>query len=214
MNTRAYSQTYLEDAMASLGAMLDYAVNSCGEDLKLFYARFLASGVAKAFSQGNPKYLAGMSGIELAMLVSRRTGDELPDKESFIDMGSPEYWTGWALAYLSWHLHMDFDSLQSRGVTVEDLRSRYPALHEADLTKSVDFAETRMKDFESQRNLLKRARKNAGLTQQEIAQMTGVPLRVIQSYEQGQRSLENASLENVWRLCQAIGCQIEDIRPV
>lgn len=60
--------------MTSLGAMLDYAVNTCGEDLNLFYARFLASGVADAFSRANPKYLGGMSGIELATLVASRTG--------------------------------------------------------------------------------------------------------------------------------------------
>lgn len=44
--TRAYDIAYLDDAMTSLGAMLDYAVNSCGEDLALvaagskMYARF------------------------------------------------------------------------------------------------------------------------------------------------------------------------------
>ena len=28
--TRAYDIAYLDDAMASLGAMMDYAVNTCG----------------------------------------------------------------------------------------------------------------------------------------------------------------------------------------
>ena len=78
--TRAYEIAYLDDAMTSLGAMLDYAVNSCGEDLDLFYARFLGSGVAEAFSRATPKYLGGMSGIELASLVAARPANRCPGK--------------------------------------------------------------------------------------------------------------------------------------
>ena len=70
--TRAYDISYLEDAMSGVGAMLDYAVNSCGETLEQFWARFLASGVAHSLSRANPKYLAGMSGIELARTVGCR----------------------------------------------------------------------------------------------------------------------------------------------
>ena len=138
--TRAYDIVYLDDAMASLGAMMDYAVNTCGEEFTLFYARFLASGVADAISRANPKYLGGMSGIELAMLVASRTGDALPDKGGLIDIGSPEYWTGWSLAYLSWYLNMDFGSMQSRGLTAKSIYERYSVLHEADLSKTVRFA--------------------------------------------------------------------------
>ncbi|MBO7603340.1 MAG: helix-turn-helix transcriptional regulator [Bacteroidales bacterium] len=209
--TRAYDISYLDDAMTSLGAMLDYAVNSCGEDMALFYARFLASGVADSFSRANPKYLGGMSGIELASLVASRTGRELPKEDGLIDIGSPEYWTGWTLAYLSWYLGMDFGTIQSRGLTVQSLRDRYPTLHEADLSKSVQFALKRLKET-SGGNLLKRARKNARLTQRQLSSTAGIPLSVIRSYEQDKRSLENAETENVWRICQALGCRIEDIR--
>ena len=209
--TRAYDISYLDDAMTSLGAMLDYAVNSCGEDMALFYARFLASGVADSFSRANPKYLGGMSGIELASLVASRTGRELPKEDGLIDIGSPEYWTGWTLAYLSWYLGMDFGTIQSRGLTVQSLHDRYPTLHEADLSKSVQFALKRLKET-SGGNLLKRARKNARLTQRQLSSTAGIPLSVIRSYEQDKRSLENAETENVWRICQALGCRIEDIR--
>ena len=209
--TRAYDISYLDDAMTSLGAMLDYAVNSCGEDMALFYARFLASGVADSFSRANPKYRGGRSGIDLASLVASRTGRELPKEDGLIDIGSPEYWTGWTLAYLSWYLGMDFGTIQSRGLTVQSLRDRYPTLHEADLSKSVQFALKRLKET-SGGNLLKRARKNARLTQRQLSSTAGIPLSVIRSYEQDKRSLENAETENVWRICQALGCRIEDIR--
>ena len=49
----------------------NYAVNTCGEDLQLFYSRFLSSKVSAALSMANPKYLAGMSGIELDETVDQ-----------------------------------------------------------------------------------------------------------------------------------------------
>ena len=211
--TRAYDISYLDDAMTSLGAMLDYAVNSCGEDLALFYARFLASGVADAFSRASPKYLGGLSGIELATLVASRTGSELPKEDGLIDIGSPEYWTGWTLAYLSWYLDLDFGTIQARGLTVQSLRDRYPVLHEADLSKSVQFAIKRLGET-SGGDLLKRARKNARLTQRQLSDITGIPLSVIRSYEQDKRTLKSAETENVRRICRALGCRLEDIRAV
>ncbi len=197
--------------MTSLGAMLDYAVNTCGEDLNLFYARFLASGVADAFSRANPKYLGGMSGIELATLIASRTGSALPKENGLIDIGSPEYWTGRTLAYLSWYLDLDFTTIQARGVTVQSLRDRYPTLHKTDLSKSVQFAIKRLSET-SGGNLLKQARKNARLTQRQLSDIAGIPLTVIRSYEQDKRSLKSAETENVRRICRALGCRTEDIR--
>jgi Helix-turn-helix. len=206
MKTRAYNIAYLDDAMSSIGAMLDYAVNACGEDIVIFYSRFIASGIAGACATANPKYLSGMSGIELAMLVASRTGDALPEKEAYIDMGSPEYWTGWTLAYLSWYLNTDYKTLQSRGVGVQDIYDRYQVLHEADLSKTVQFATKRLE--ERSENPFKQARKNASLTQRMLADMSGNSLRVIRSYEQGQRSVANAGAESVLRLCRALNCPI------
>lgn len=211
--TRAYDIAYLDDAMTSLGAMLDYAVNSCGEELDLFYARFLGSGIAETFSRANPKYLGGMSGIELASMVAARTGEPLPRKDGLIDIGSPEFWTGWTLAYLSWYLNVDLRTLQSRGLTVASLHERYSVLHEADLSKSVQFAIKRLGET-SGGQVLKLARKNARLTQRQLSDITGIPLTVIRSYEQDKRSLKNAETENSRRICQTLGCRIEDLLPI
>lgn len=211
--TRAYDITYLDDAMTTLGAMLDYAVNACGEDLSLFYARFLGSGIADEFSRANPKYIAGMSGIELAAQVAARTGNALPKKDALIDIGSPEYWTGWATAYLSWYFGMGFSTIQSRGLTVESLYDRYPVLHEADLSKTVGFA-TKQLQKTSGGELLKRARSNAKLTQQQLSDITGVPVTAIRSYEQNQRSLKSAGTEHVLSICRALGCRVEDIQAI
>ena len=82
----AYSENYLNDAMDNLGAMLDFAVNSCGEDIHLFYTRFLSSGIAAQIGRGNPRYLCGKSGIEMALSVAERTGRPLKMADARIDM--------------------------------------------------------------------------------------------------------------------------------
>ena len=103
--------------------------------------------------------------------------------------------------------------MQSRGLTVQSLHERYPVLHEADLSKAVQFAIKRLGET-SGGELLKRARKNAMLTQQQLSDITGIPITVIRSYEQNQRSLKNAETGNIWNICQALGCRIEEVRTI
>jgi len=210
MKTRAYDRCYLDDAMEAVGGMLDYAVNACHEDLAEFYHRFLSCGVARAVSQALPKYM-GMSGAELALLVAERTGCPLPEEAPFVDSASPEFWTGWLLAYLSWNLDLDFETLQQKGVTVEDVFSSFHPLHEAGLDKAVETAQGWIRESVAREHPLKRQRKRAGLTQRALADLSGTPLRVIRSYEQGQRSLGSASVDTVRRLCRVLACRQEDI---
>ena len=87
----AYKEYYLDDVMSNMGSMMDYAVNVCGEDPEMFYARFLASGIDTQIANGNPRYLSGMSGIDYALKVSTLTGDSLPCKDCMINMGSPQH---------------------------------------------------------------------------------------------------------------------------
>ncbi len=208
--TRAYPDYYVDDVQTELGAMLDYAVNICGEDLGEFYARFLSSGIARFVSQANPKYL-GMSGAELALLVAERSGAPLPEKDPLIFVGSPEYWTGWVLAYVSWWLNKDFETLQNRGITAERICNMFHPYHEADITKLIDIVQGWLERNATEESFLKRQRQLAGYTQAQLAQKTGIPLRVIRSYEQGQRSLGSAGAQTVMRLCQVLSCRMEDV---
>lgn len=204
----AYDKTYLDDVMAGLGAMFDYAVNGCGQDLSLFYARFVVSGVAGQIEIGNPKYLCGLSGMEMAIEVAHRTGLKLPvDIDYMVNLGSKEYWTGWTMAYIQWHLNIRFSVLSSRGVTISELYSRYSTLHEADLTKSVELANETLNRYLERINPLKQARKKSRLTQEEVSVRTGINLRSIRAYEQGQLSLQNAAAQSVSDVCQVIGCK-------
>ena len=204
---RAYEQAYLSAVMDGIGTMLDYAVNSCGEDLRIFYARFLASGVAEQIERGNPRYLCGLSGIEIAREVAVRTGSPLREAPALIDMGSPQYWTGWALAYLQWNLGKDFKSLQQSGIDAEFLMARYSTLHEADLSKTVQIAKQQLEAFQQQESPLRRMRRNIGLTQAELAQLSGISLRSIRAYEQSQVGLSSASAGSLASLARILGCK-------
>lgn len=107
--TPAYEEMYLNDAMCSMGEMLDYAVYDCGCDGDLFFTQFLSSGVAEQFERGNPKFVGGMSGVELALEVFRRTTGQVPDVDaSASEEKTQEYWAGWSLAYYQWKTGMPF----------------------------------------------------------------------------------------------------------
>ena len=56
---------------------------------------------------------------------------------------------------------------------------------------------------------LKMLRQNAGLSQSELAEITGVPLRTIQQYEQKQKNINAAKAETVIKLAKELNCSVE-----
>ena len=142
----AYNESYLDDAMNNLGDMFDYAVNDCGITLADFCDYFNSSGVAEAYANGNPKYIAGLSGPELASEVLYRTFGKRPETPSSVNYDkSREYWTGWILAYYQWFREYSFPEMQESGLTAEYVYSLYETLHEADISKFVSIADRIMK---------------------------------------------------------------------
>jgi transcriptional regulator with XRE-family HTH domain len=58
---------------------------------------------------------------------------------------------------------------------------------------------------------LKYRREDAGLSQAELSAQSGVSLRSIQMYEQGQRDINRAEVVTVLRMAEALKCDIRDI---
>lgn len=58
---------------------------------------------------------------------------------------------------------------------------------------------------------LKKIRVSKGLSQQGLADAAGVKKRLIQTYEQGERNINNGQLDSLCDLCAALGCKIGDI---
>ena len=75
MMLHAYSSLYLDKSSRTLGNMLHDAVIEFGMDGTDFLNRFIQSDIAEQFENGNPKYIAGKSGVELFLEVVEKTTD-------------------------------------------------------------------------------------------------------------------------------------------
>jgi len=59
--------------------------------------------------------------------------------------------------------------------------------------------------------MLKEVRLLKKMTQKELAEKSGVSLRMIQHYEQGVKDIKKAAAETVSRLAESLGCGADDI---
>lgn len=209
----AYDKLYLADAQSALAAMLDYAVHSLKYELRFFYDMFIRSSVSRKFASGDAGTIAGKSGAELARIVVEEvagTECSIPYDSSFEK--SPEYWTGWALAYYQWTSGDDFLKIES-SVPIDDICSMYGKYHEMDISHFVD----RVNEMRMQNRCmtyLKYLRQNAGISQGELARMTSIPVKTIQQYEQRQKNINKASAEYVIKLSRALNCRPEMLMEV
>lgn len=201
----AYDELYLEKAQNALGGMLDYAVNDVGYRIDVIWALFLSSEISSEFENGDCSILVGRSGIELVYEV-------LGSKKNYVqpsnrDMRSEEYWTGWALAYFQWQYAVPFREITAF-IPIEEVRAMYMPFHEMDIRQFCD----RMSELYLERRKetnLKRRRKQLGYSQSALAAETGIPVRTIQQYEQGQKDINKASAEYVIRLAKALYCEAQ-----
>ena len=206
----AYSELYIEKAQISLGSMLHYAVYDLRLDLTRFFRMFIDTGIAADFGSGDPKYTVGMSGIELAGEVLFKTTGTYPDTDPvFVADRSPEYWTGWAVAYYEWYKAIPFDRIDQY-VPVSQILEMYDPLHEADLSRFVQFMDSRIETVHDTSRLA-RLRAYAGLSQKALADMSGVSVRMIEQYEQGRKDINRASSSSVYQLSKALNCRMEDL---
>ena len=200
----AYQEIHLNKAQSVLGEAFDYAVNICHIPGDGFIKQFTASSVSKRMENGEPLYLAGKSGIELASeIVKETTGKELNvDPVERYDR-SAEYWICWAVAYYQWWSGRKYSAI-FQAFTFEMLQKMYYTLHEADISKFVDIADARIKEMFPDTNL-KRIRTAYGCTQAELAEKSGVSLRSIQMYEQRNKDINKASADALYRIAKVLG---------
>ena len=142
---RAYKKTYLNGAMRNLAVMMDCAVRKYGYPIEDFYEKFLASEVSRQFAKGNPRYLVGLSGAELADTVVETSGGTVLNTNDGTYTVGPEYWAGWALAYYQWLTCRSFSYMQRKGLGISEVVAMYYPLHEADLSKFAAAADSIIK---------------------------------------------------------------------
>lgn len=206
----AYDKIYLENCRRNFALMLDYAVNDLHYNLDDFFEMFLLSGIDRQIECGNPTYLVGKSGIELAKdIIFKVESKEIKNKAVCKIGKSREYWTGWAIAYFQWYSSIKFkDIVQS--VPINKIIELYSPYHEMDIRHFCDKLISLIKQKNTKTNL-SIYRKKSNLTQLELSKLTDIPLRTIQQYEQKQKNINNAKAEYLVKLSKILCCSVEDL---
>lgn len=208
--THAYNESYLSSAKDRLASFFDYAINDCKLKPDWVTALFVNTGYAEQFERGNPAYVAGMSGVELAGAIIKKAygNKELPEPTNTEDY-SPEYWAGWALAEYQWFTGRRFKDIFER-IPLTKIISMYTVYHEMDITNFIDTMEefygTAQGDCK-----LKRIRESRGLSQTELAELSGINVRNIQMYEQRVNDIDKAQAHTLYKLSRVLGCSVEDL---
>lgn len=208
--THAYSESYLSDAKERLSQFFDYLINDCGMKADWVASIFLSSGYAEQFERGNPAILAGMSGIELARVVVEATykKKKLPEP-GYTEGLSPEYWAGWALAEYQWYSGKRFKDIFEH-VKLSEIIPMYSVYHEMDISKFIETMDEKCAATLPECRL-KKLRESRGLSQAELAKISGVSLRSIQMYEQRVNDIDKAQAQTIYKLSRVIGCAMEDL---
>ena len=150
--THAYNKSYLNNAKDRLSSFFDYTINDCKMSPEWICSLFVNTGYAKQFEQGNPAYIAGMSGIELARAVILKAykNKELPiPRES--EGCSPEYWAGWALAQYQWYTGRRFKDIFDK-IPMTKIIDMYSVYHEMDISKFIDDVEEVMQLIDEEKD--------------------------------------------------------------
>ena len=210
MEIRAYDESYIANAQNILGHAVDFAVFTLNLEPDEFANAFLVSDVSLQFANGNPRYVAGMNGCELARQVLYDTHTSFTDMEDamYLDK-SPEYWAGWALAYYQWYSLRSFMEILT-AVPLSRIIKMYPVFHEMDIQQFADHMDELMRTAYPS-TMLKVRRINNRMSQSELAAESGVALRQIQLFEQKQRDINSAAAITLFRLSRVLHCRMEDL---
>lgn len=208
MTTHAYSPLYLSKASRVVGNMLHDAVLEFGMDGADFLRRFIQSEVAEQFENGNPKYIAGKSGLELFWEVMEKTTGKIHSMDLIESYErSPVYWVGWMLTHYQWHSGRTFKSILDT-VPYDELIGLYGTLHEADIQKSYEVLDAH---FEKRESKLKIVRKHCGLTQEALSAESGVSLNTIRAYERKSKDLNKAQFDIIMKLAKTLKCEVSEL---
>ncbi|WP_455193896.1 helix-turn-helix domain-containing protein [Eubacterium ramulus] len=206
----AYDKTYLSNAQKNLARMLDYLTNSLHVSLENAWQWFLTSKISMRFECGDCSVLSGMSGVELAFAVLQEADEPLPvSTPKYPFDRTPEYWTGWALAYYQWNTGLRFSEIE-HAIPIRTIWMMYDPYHEMDIRQLVDKLNEMYRTAKPETNL-KTLRTLANLSQSELAAQTGISVRTLQQYEQRQKNINHAQTETLLRLSKVLDCTIEDL---
>lgn len=206
----AYPIYYLDDAKENLAVCFDYVVNVCHINIDSFMFMLINSKIAHKFETGDPHYVSGMSGTELANIIIKECWNkEIQKKYKPQFEKTEEYWAGYYLAEYMWKTGRTFKELFRR-INLSDIVKLYNPYHEMSIdhfNKAIDKMYY-SKEFETR---LKQLREARGYSQSQLAKLTGINIRSIQMYEQRNNDIDKAQVNTLYKLSVALNCNIEDL---
>ncbi len=113
------------------------------------------------------------------------------------------------LAYYQWTTADSFCGINSK-IHLSDILRLYPALHTASEEKGIEIISERTEEG----NMISRLqayRKRLGLSQRQLADLSGVNLRTLQQYEIGDKDIKKASAEKVLSLSKVLLCRPNEL---
>lgn len=113
-----YNSLYLEELRETVGNMFEYVKEECNYSIEEFINDIVESRAAEYIEDGNPKFVVGMSAIELVEWVLTKVNKDFPNNEKahnhMFDYPSPEYSFGAALIYFQYNHDMSFKQIIER----------------------------------------------------------------------------------------------------
>lgn len=211
--THAYPGSLLRRTMTNMANMFDFAVNGFGLDGDDYSRMFMSSEICHRIERGEPKYIAGMCGEDIALRVIEEVAGIVPvaEPEELFDR-SPDHWCGWVLAYYQWLRGISYKEIFGI-LPYSGISALYSTLHEADISKFADTMDSLRKRQNRETNL-KRIRTAYGCSQSELSRMSNVSLRSIQMYEQRNKDINRGQAETLFNLARALGCSVEALLEV
>lgn len=207
MATRAYNELYLANAQTTLATLFDYAVNFKGENIDRIFAEFVASGISDQIGIGNPNVITGKSGIELYEDIKGSFGVKSNVVPYYSIDRTPEFWFGYYIAYAQWFINRSFRDI-SFSILPSEMLSLYSPYHEMNPQSFAEFVEQRV--VASNHNL-RTIRVRNGYGQTELANLSGVELRNIQSFEQCKNNISKAQFDTINSLSTRLNCNPNDL---
>lgn len=136
----SYEHLYLSDVQKNLGFLFQFCLVDLGKSPDEVQADFLASEIPQQIEFGNPNFLSGKSGYELALLLYPHVDDQIQAALLAPYYPQAEYWSGFVLAYSQWKLQVPFSTIL-QNYPLERILQNYPLLHEADISKITSLIE-------------------------------------------------------------------------
>lgn len=199
MTLHPYNREYVSEAMDGLGCIFDLALRLNDISPAEFSEKFSDSKVAHTLERGSLRYVSGCSAQESLSLIMGRNFIQTQPIDYYA-----EFWAGFILAYLQWVVNRPFSFILER-IPLIDILSMHHLYHEMAEERAIEVLKERLSIVPP----LLELRTKIGFTQQELADLSGVNVRNIRAYEQGQNDISKASGETLYRLARAMNTTVE-----